>query len=80
MSTDVEPSDLWLRLRFQRHRLPREYPVSIPPEILLRQVLKRLGRDAGYCVMELFAASERAPACSGPQPTPQGDPEPAEGE
>jgi hypothetical protein len=48
-----QDGDLWLRLRFQRHRLPREDPDLVTPENMLKQALKVLGRRFGYAVEEI---------------------------
>ncbi len=44
---------LWIRLKFKRHRLPRDYPPGICPHGLLRRALKTIGRWYGYEVQEI---------------------------
>lgn len=67
---NVKPDDVWLRLRFEPWRLPRDYPPGIDPMRLLARALKTIGRRYGWGNKEMFPAHVRpAPESTVGNPT-----------
>jgi hypothetical protein len=68
---------LWIRVKFKRHRLPRDYPPGIDPYVLLRHALKSIGRWHGYEVQEIRDVIEDGPTVA--PAAPGGPPRPPDG-
>jgi hypothetical protein len=74
------PADVWVRFRFQRWRLPRDYPPDISPGTLFKQLLKLAGRRFGFGALEVREELPGQALAPVPHPAAQGEaPRPAAG-